>query len=475
MRSSVIRTSCGGPDSEKLTRTDGANLAGRTVTSERTIEEFIIDHARLFSIVTMASSAYEQSTRRSRRGFLKTAAVTAAGTVLAGCAGGGGGQSNSSGGASTGGTTDGPVNIGALLPLSGPQALAGQEVKRGAEMAREHLDGQILGEELNLIVRDTGSEPQTALEGARALVEKRDVDAIIGPTLSSSGTTIIPYIREKAQVPLLPTQVSATSAREGENCTAYSFFIWPSNRHQVPVGVDFVNDLAGQIDREIDPGKMHFFSPDYALGQNNLELLKKELESRGGEVVGSTLAPLGTQDLSSYISEISQSEADVVTGVLTPGLASRLINQSEDFGLVEEKVLMFNSGKPVDQVTHANVGDAANGWYGTPFYNPTSDRDINQTFQDIYPSDSKLLPNSVAGSGFETVRALSIAMEDAGSTNADDVTDSLAGLSWESVFGSTTFRESDGQTELDFVGATRRDGQFEVLETYNGILPPNKC
>ncbi|MFA1611641.1 ABC transporter substrate-binding protein [Halobellus rubicundus] len=436
----------------------------------------------------MAKETSSRIRNTRRRTFIKTAgtAVTLAG--LAGCSsggnGGGGGDTETSGGdgggdGQTGTTTspslDGPVRVGLLTPLSGPFALTGQEVQRGVEMAREHLGGEILGQSIEVVSRDSEGSSSGALEGARSLVEQEDVDAIIGPSISSAGLAVLPYIRDQAQIPILPTQVSSVNAREGENCTDYSYFIWVSNRHTVPVGVDFIYDLQENIDRDYNPDQVHFFAPDYALGQNNLELLREEMSSRGGEVVGSTLAPIGTQDLSSYISELSNSEADVITGVLTPGMAVRLINQATDFGLPDEKIMMFNSGKPVDQITQASVGATADGWYGTYFYNPASESEINQAFMDLYPSESDLLPNASCGSGFETMRAIAQSIEQGGSTNPDDMVDQLGGLSWESIFGPAQFREGDGQIELNFVGATRQDTEFTVLEEYPDIIPENRC
>lgn len=422
---------------------------------------------------------------RNRRSFLKAAGSVGVVATFAGCSGEGGGGETTDGGDGTtdaGGAAtttqasiDGPLKIGRLIPLSGAFALTGQEIRRGTEMAREHLGGSVMGADIEFVTRDTQTEPSAALEGAKALVQQEDVHAIIGPAGSSMGLSVIPYIRDQGQVPLLPTQVSSTKAREGENCTEYSYFIWPSNRHTVPVGADFIFDLPDLIDREFDPSQAHFFAPDYALGQNNLELSKQAFSERGGEITGSTMVPIGTQDLSSYLSEVSSSDADVVTGVLTPGLAVRLINQAADFDLSSEKVMMFNSGKPVDQITQSSVGSAADGWFGTAFYNPVAESDINTAFKDLYPSDSDLLPNSSCGSGFETVRALAAAAERAGSADSDALVDELGGLSWESIFGSATFREGDGQTELDFVGATRNESQFEVLEEYPDIIGPNNC
>jgi branched-chain amino acid transport system substrate-binding protein len=410
----------------------------------------------------MRQDSSDSFVRGSRRSFLKATGVTVAATSLAGCALGGGGSSET-------------PKIGVITPLSGATPTTGQEIQRGVEMAEQHLDGTILDQEFETVIRDTASEPSTALDTARELVSQENVHALVGPSLSSSALSVIPYIRDEAQIPVIPTQASSNRAREGENCTDYSFFVFPSNKHTVQAGMDFIYDMPDLVDREFDHTSVHFFSADYTLGQNNLDLVEQDIQERGGEVTGSTLVPLGTQDLSSYISEVSESESDVVTGVMPPSLAIGFINQAEDFNLKDDKVLMFNSGKPVNQIVQASVGASADGWYGTTFYNPAADTDINNSFQDLYPDDSDLLPNASCASGFAAIRAIAAAMEDAGSTEADDLVSSLSGMTMNSVYGETQFREEDGQTDLDFIGATRENQEFVNLQEYPDVLPAASC
>lgn len=405
-----------------------------------------------------------------RRSFLKTASTIGLISV-SGCLGnvlpGDGGDT---------------IKIGCPLPLSRVFARTGQENRIGLEIAQDHLNGQTLDQDLELLFQDTESEPGTAVQVTQDLIESENVDAIIGPASSASGIAVIEYIKSQGQVPLLPTTVSSMDARENpENCNRYTFFIWPSNRHLVPTGVEFIQTLPEYVDRDIDPSRVHFVSLDYALGQNNLELLEEEMNNVGGEVTGSTLVPQGESDWSSYISEISNSDADVVTGVLTWGSAAQLIPQAESFGLTDSKVMMFNSGKPVGQFAASTIPGDMIGWYGTHFYNPNQDADVNEEFKQLYQDmDSDLLPNSAAGGSFEILRSLSIAMEEAGSTDSDDVISALEGLQWDSIFGSINYRESDHQCMMNFAGAVREDSgsdipEFTVLEEYPDVIGPAKC
>jgi len=406
-----------------------------------------------------------------RRTFLKAAGLAGI-TSSAGCIGGlGGGGSDS-------------VKIGAVMALSGPFARTGEENRRGLDVAEEYLGGEIAGSEFELIVEDGESTPEGSISAARTLVEDEDVDAIIGPVSSGNSIAVMQYIKENGQVPHLMTTASSVEARENpENCNEYGFFIWPSNRHLAPTGTQFIQELPNHVDRDIDTSRVHYVSQDYSLGQNGLELVRESMNEIGGEVTGSTLVPLGETDWSSYISEISNSEADVVTGVLTWGAAAQLIPQANSFGLNEEKVMMFNSGKPIGQFAASTMPNEVTkpGWFGTHFYNPELDTEVNNEFKSLYNElDSNLLPNSTAGASFELMRALASAVEAAGGTSPDDIITELEGLEWDSVFGPISFREEDHQAALNFVGGRRVEGgndgtQVEVLAEYGDVIPDARC
>ncbi|SDX94900.1 ABC transporter substrate-binding protein [Halobellus clavatus] len=428
-----------------------------------------------------------------RRSFLKAAGIAGI-TTAAGCLGDGsdsgsdGGTTSGSGG---GGTTSGsggggtePVKIGAVMALSGPFARTGEENRRGLEVATEYLGGEIAGNEFELIIEDGESDPNASIQAARTLIEDEDVDAIIGPVSSGNSIAVMQYMKEEGQVPHLLTTASSVEARENpENCNEYGFFIWPSNRHLAPTGTQFIQELPNHVDRDIDTSKVHFVSWDYALGQNGLELAREAMNEVGGEVVGSTLVPIGETDWSSYISEISNSEADVVTGVLTWGAAAQFIPQANSFGLPEEKVIMMNSGKPIGQFAASTMASEVvqDGWFGTHFYNPQLDNEPNNEFKSLYGElDSSLLPNSTAGASFELMRALATAVENTGSTATDDIISGLEGLEWESVFGDIMFREEDHQAALDFYGGRRVAGDgdvpdVEVLAEYPDVIPGARC
>lgn len=91
-------------------------------------------------------------------------AVALAGALtlaMAGCGEGGGDTA-------AGGDTTGPLKLGIVIPQSGTFAQAGQEVKRGYELALAAADGRAGGRPVELVFGDAGT-PEGALAEAERL------------------------------------------------------------------------------------------------------------------------------------------------------------------------------------------------------------------------------------------------------------------------------------------------------------------
>ncbi len=83
-----------------------------------------------------------------------------------------------------------PIKIGALFSITGPASFLGAPEEKTSRMFVEKLNasGGIGGRKVELIVRDTGGNPEKAVSFARQLIEEHQVCGIIGP--STSGETM---------------------------------------------------------------------------------------------------------------------------------------------------------------------------------------------------------------------------------------------------------------------------------------------
>ena len=71
-----------------------------------------------------------------------------------------------------------PVKVGVISVLSGPLAVVGKGEADAAKMAVEEY-GSVLGEKVELIIKDHAYSPGLAVERAKELYEKEKVDVII--------------------------------------------------------------------------------------------------------------------------------------------------------------------------------------------------------------------------------------------------------------------------------------------------------
>ena len=83
-----------------------------------------------------------------------------------------------------------PIKIGAIFSVTGPAAFLGAPEQRTTEMFVDKLNaaGGIDGHKVELLVKDSGGKPETAISLAKQLIDENKVLAIIGP--STSGETM---------------------------------------------------------------------------------------------------------------------------------------------------------------------------------------------------------------------------------------------------------------------------------------------
>jgi branched-chain amino acid transport system substrate-binding protein len=153
-----------------------------------------------------------------------------------------------------------PIRIGVLIALSGPAAAYGAEERRAVEavFAQINAQGGIKGRKVELVVRDTKTNPTEAARLANQVIADDKVIAIIGATTGSE-TLAFADAAMRAQVPVFP-MVGTPSVTDPEK--PYSKWIY---RMSVPL----TTDLPASFNRMVKDGKkkMAVFSEEDAYGQ----------------------------------------------------------------------------------------------------------------------------------------------------------------------------------------------------------------
>lgn len=89
-----------------------------------------------------------------------------------------------------------PIRIGYLPALTGPSSSTGIGINRGVELAVKEINaaGGVGGRQIELIVRDTQSDPTKAVNAATELTRRHKVHAIWGPLNSGESLAVVPLI-----------------------------------------------------------------------------------------------------------------------------------------------------------------------------------------------------------------------------------------------------------------------------------------
>ncbi len=107
------------------------------------------------------------------------------------------------------------IKIGFPIPLSGPTAVYGVPILKGAEMAVAEINakGGVLGRKLELLSRDSKANADEAVRLARELIIKDSVDFLAGTLTSAEAPAVSTVAKENKIVFVAPTAKSDRAHR----------------------------------------------------------------------------------------------------------------------------------------------------------------------------------------------------------------------------------------------------------------------
>ena len=138
------------------------------------------------------------------------------------------------------GVSDETIRIGAVLPLSGPLASIGEDIKSVliASFADLNAQGGIYGRRCELVVEDSRSDATQTLEATRRLIEQGDVFAMLS-NFEQGGNAAVSELIKSKEVPLVGPLT--LSPRIAVPPNPYIFYLMPTFGDQVRSLVDFAN------------------------------------------------------------------------------------------------------------------------------------------------------------------------------------------------------------------------------------------
>ena len=209
---------------------------------------------------------------------------------------------------------DDPVILfGQSAALTGPTSELGAGMKLGLDAAFNEINanGGIHGNMLELISLDDGYEPEAAIVNTRALIEDRQVFALIGPVGTPTSTAAQP-ISTEAGVPYIGAFTGAEFLRDAEAL--------PNVINVRASYFQETEEMARRLREDLDFDTVSIFYQDDSYGRAGLAGLRRAVEIYGMEIGAEVSYPRNTDAVKLALLDLRRAgaEAVVIIGAYQP-------------------------------------------------------------------------------------------------------------------------------------------------------------
>lgn len=296
----------------------------------------------------------------------------------------------------------GPIRIGLLAPLTGVVAAGGKEMVQGFDLYWKQNGKSIAGRQIDIIVEDDASNPDTALQKARRLVEQEKADFLIGDLLANTGLAVAEYVKTNG-VPYFIPIIAADDLTQ---------------RHRIPNVIRIAGYTASQMPRpladyaykKLGYRKIVTISQDYSFGHEQCGGFCQTFTELGGTIQQQLWTPLNTADFSPYLAQIQAAKPDAVFIMELGADANRFLQQWGAFGL-KGRIPMLGAMNFTDQSVIRTAGPEAIGVLSSAHFAEGNDNPATKSFVAAYEKAYGILPSLYGFSMYSGAMWLAAAMK----------------------------------------------------------------
>ena len=342
---------------------------------------------------------------------------------------------------------DDVLRIGLVYTLSGPPAALGVQARDGFMLGVEEI-GALGDMQTEIIVVDDEGKPDLAAEKARELVERENVDFVVGPIFSNILMAMVQPVTSTGTI-LISTN-AGTSTLAGESCNKNFFTTSYQN--------DQNHEVMGAYAEKMGYKNVFLMTPNYQAGKDSQAGFKKAYT---GATSGEVYTELGQLDFSSELAQIAAFQPDAVFTFMPGGMGVNLVKQYSQAGLTS---IPFLSAFTVDETTLPATQDAALGMLGGANWAPDLDNDANKAFVDAYIAKYNAVPGTYAMQAYDAAQLIDSAVSKLGGdlTDRDAVRAAIHEADFDSPRGDFSFGSNNFPIQDFYLveAVKREDGMY---------------
>lgn len=387
----------------------------------------------------------------------KTLSVLLAGAMLAGVlAGCGNGSNNDNGSSSSEGSgSSDAFKIGCTGPLTGANAIYGNAVKNGAQIAVDEINAEG-GIQFEWNCQDDEGDPEKAANCYNKLKDWGMQLSLVSVTSKPAEAISVNHYEDR--IFGLTPSASSVAVTEGKDNVYQMCFIDPD---QGTTAADYIadNGLGSKI--------AIIYKNDDVYSTGIYETFVSEAEAKGLEVVSvTTFTDATSNDFSVQLNDAKNNGADLVFLPMYYQPASLILNQAKTMNF-DISFIGVDGMDGILTLENFDTSLAEGVMLLTPF-NPSSDDERTQNFVKKYEEKYGETPNQFAADAYDCIYAYKQALEEAGATpdmSAEELCDLMIqefpNMTFSGLTGTNaTWDASTGRVSKVPTGVVIKDGAY---------------
>jgi len=345
------------------------------------------------------------------------------------------------------------IRIGASLPLTGDFSEPGTAAKLGYELWVEQVNnaGGLLGRQVEFVLYDNASDPDTAVADYERLITEDQVDLVVGPF---SSRLVIPTSEVAAKYGYAFPEPAGGAPDVFNRGLTNIFFCQPApGADQAIPFADYILSLP----EDSRPKTFAVVSADDPFNLGVVEAAEQLLTDGGLTSVLKEVYPPDTKDFSAIAAKVADLDPDLILGgtIFEDSVAQIQAYQAAGY---QPRGAFFTTGPSLPKEFNEALGEATEGIFSAISWFEDSTIETNPEFVAAY--HEKYGPDPIAedsANAYTVGQVLQQAIENTQSIDNAKLIDEMH---------SATFTTVVGPLKFDEVG--RPQGSFMILQWQGG-------
>jgi urea transport system substrate-binding protein len=329
-------------------------------------------------------------------------------------------------------------------------------------MAIEEINstGGVLDRKVQAIVEDGASDWPTFAEKSKKLLLNDKVCSVFGCWTSASRKAVLPVFEKNNGLLWYPVQY------EGNECSGNVFYTGACPNQQIEPAVTWLLKNRGK--------KFFLLGSDYVFPRTANLIIKSQLKSEGGQLVGEEYTPLGHMEYSTVINKIRSAKPDVVFSTINGDSNVAFYKQLKNVGITAHDIGVMAVSVAEDELRGIG-GSVAQGHYAAWNYFQSVDTPENKAFVSKFKAKygkDRVTDDPIEAAYFQ-VHLWAQSVQKAGNTTTEGIRKAAGGQKFKAPEGLVTIDARNNHTMKTVrIGEILPSGQFKVVYATNGPVVP---